>query len=255
MRITTIGTGTAAPSPSRVCAAHLVESGEVRLLLDCGSGAVHRMAQVGIDWMGITHLAFTHFHADHTTDLATLVFAWRYGAIPWRQTAITVFGPPGTNEIVARIDAAFGGSFATLGYPIIVREIGEGERVEVATGVHLMSRKVPHTAESVAYSIEAGSRRIVYTGDTGPDPALGAWAAGCDLLLAECSLPESMKMATHLTPEDCGELAGAARPGMLVLTHFYPPVEAVDIRGIVAERYAGPVVLAFDGWSTVIEDR
>ena len=46
-----------------------------------------------------------------------------------------------------------------------------------------------------------------------------------------------------------------AGPGMLVLTHFYPPVEAVDIRGIVAERYAGPVVLAFDGWSTVIEDR
>jgi ribonuclease BN (tRNA processing enzyme) len=63
-----------------------------------------------------------------------------------------------------------------------------------------------------------------------------------------------MKMATHLTPEDCGELAGGAGPGMLVLTHFYPPVEAVDIRGIVAERYDGPVVLASDGWSTVIEE-
>ena len=254
MRLTTIGTGTAAPSPSRVCSAHLVEAGEVRLLLDCGSGAVHRMAQLGIDWMGITHLALTHFHADHTTDLATLFFAWRYGAIPWRQSAITVFGPPGTIDAIARIDAAFGGSFGTLGYAIDIREMAPGDPVPLEGGVQIVAHRVPHTAESVAYSIQAGSSRIIYTGDTGRDPALATWAAGCDLLLTECSLPDSMKMATHLTPEDCGELAALANPGTLVLTHFYPPVEAVDIRAIVARRYAGPVVLASDGWSTVIED-
>ena len=255
MRLTTIGTGTAAPAPARVCSAQLVEAGEVRLLLDCGSGAVHRMAQLGLDWMGITHLALTHFHADHTTDIATLFFAWRYGAIPWRQVPIIVFGPPGTVDAIARIDAAFGGSFGTLGYGIEVRELTEGEPVTLDGGARLISRKVPHTAESVAYSIQAGRSRIVYTGDTGRDPALGEWAAGCDVLLTECSLPDSMKMATHLTPGDCGELAAQASPRALVLTHFYPPVEAVDIRAIVAEHYAGPVVLASDGWSTVIEDR
>ena len=254
MKLTAIGTGTAAPSPARVSAAYLVEAGDVRLLLDCGSGAVHRMAQLGLDWMGITHLALTHFHADHTTDIATLLFAWRYGAIPWRQVPIVVYGPVGTGEVIARIDAAFGGAFGTLGFGIEVREIAEGEPVAPGDGVQLISRRVPHTAESVAYSIQAGGRRVVYTGDTGRDPALGAWAAGCDLLLTECSLPDSMKMATHLTPEDCGELAAAANPRMLVLTHFYPPVETVDIRAIVARRYAGPVVLASDGWSTVIED-
>src|SRR5687767_7927021 len=205
------------------------------------------MAQTGIDWMGITHVALTHFHADHTTDLATLLVAWRYGAIPWRDRPVTLLGPPGTRDAVGRIDAAFGGSFLTLGYSIVVQEMTEGEPVELGPGVRLVSRKVPHTAESVAYSIEAGAHRIVYTGDCGPDASLGAWAAGCDVLLAECSLPASMKMATHLTPENCAELAGGARPGMLVLAHFYPPVEAVDIRAIVGERYTGPVVLAFDG--------
>ena len=254
MRLTTIGTGTAAPSPARVCSAQLVETRGVRLLLDCGSGSVHRMAQLGIDWMAITQVALTHFHADHTSDLATLIFAWRYGAIPWREAAITLIGPPGTTDAIARIDAAFGGAFGTLGYRIDVREVAAGEQVALESDVHLTSHRVPHTAESVAYSIQAGATRIVYTGDTGRDAALAEWAAGCDLLLAECSLPESMKMATHLTPEDCGELAGVAGPGMLVLTHFYPPVEAVDIRGIVADRYAGPVVLASDGWSTVIEE-
>ena len=255
MRLTTIGTGTAAPSAGRVCSGHLVAARDARLLLDCGSGAVFRMAQRGIDWMGITHLALTHFHADHTTDVATLLFAWRYGAIPWRTAPIVIYGPPGTTDLVARLDAAFGGSFLTLGFEVRVQEVAEGERVTLSEGVELVSHKVPHTAESVAYSVESEGRRMVYTGDTGADAALGEWAAGCDLLLAECSLPESMRMATHLPPEGCGELAARAGTRHLVLTHFYPPVELLDIRAIVAERFAGAVTLASDGWSTEIEER
>ena len=255
MRLTTIGTGTAAPSPTRVCSGHLLETRDVRLLLDCGSGVVFRMAQMGLDWMGITHLALTHFHADHTTDIATLLFAWRYGAIPWRSAPIVIYGPPGTSALLDRLNAAFGGSFMTLGYEVRIQELVEGERTPMAEGVALTSRTVPHTAESVAYSIESEGRRVVYTGDTGPDDALGTWAEGCDLLLTECSLPESMRMATHLTPDGCGELAARAGTRHLVLTHFYPPVELLDIRAIVAERFPGPVTLASDGWSTDIEER
>ena len=86
-------------------------------------------------------------------------------------------------------------------------------------------------------------------------PALGAWAHGCDLLLAECSLPDSMAMPTHLTPSQVGALGAAAQPGVLVLTHFYPPVEAVDIPGEVGARFGGRVVLATDGWSLDLEER
>ncbi|MGI9077569.1 MAG: MBL fold metallo-hydrolase, partial [Gemmatimonadaceae bacterium] len=69
MRLTTIGTGTVSPSPTRVCAGVLIEFGTVRLLLDCGPGITHRMATLGIDWMGITHIAVTHFHPDHIADI------------------------------------------------------------------------------------------------------------------------------------------------------------------------------------------
>ena len=250
MKLTALGTGTAAPSPTRVCAAYLVEAGETILLLDCGSGAVHRMSQLGIDWMAITHIAITHFHVDHTSDLATLFLAWRYGAIPWREQPVVLLGPPGTVDLFARADAFAGGSLRVLGYAIDVRELAEGEVTILPGDVRLQPRKVPHTAESVAYSIEHAGRRIVYTGDTGRDPGLGAWSVGCDVLLAECSLPDSMRMETHLTPEGCAELAADAQPRALVLTHFYPPVEQVDIRAVVATRYAGPVTLASDGWST-----
>ena len=58
----------------------------------------------------------------------------------------------------------------------------------------------------------------------------------------------------HLTPEQCGALAAASLPKQLVLTHFYPPVERVDIRALVAVHYAGPVTLAVDGLMLDIEE-
>jgi ribonuclease BN (tRNA processing enzyme) len=63
-----------------------------------------------------------------------------------------------------------------------------------------------------------------------------------------------MAIREHLTPEQCCELAAAAAPKHLALTHFYPPVEDVDIAGIVGARYAGPITLAADGSYFEIED-
>lgn len=249
MRLTTVGTGTAAPSAARVQAGHLVEAGPVRLLLDCGSGVVHRMASLGLDWGAITHLALTHFHADHVSDVATLLVAWRYGQLPPRSAPVTIVGPPGTAELLARHAAALWPSLLEPGYPVHVVDQAPGSALALADDVVLCSHPVPHTPESVAYSIERAGVRLVYTGDTAPDAALGAWATGCDLLLAECSLPSAMAVPTHLTPEQVGELAAAVRPGLLALTHFYPPVEQLDVRAVVAERWPGRVVLAHDGWS------
>lgn len=254
MRLQTIGTGTAAPSPTRVSAGHLVEAGEVRLLMDCGSGVVHRMAALGVEWERITHVALTHFDADHISDLPALLIAWRWGMLPARSAPVTVIGPVGTDALLGRMADIFGRGVRYPDYPFAIREIAPGEAIDLGGGVTLEARKVPHSEVSIAYCVRHGERRLVYTGDTGPDAALGEWARGCDVLLAECSLPDAMAIPSHLTPERCAELAESARPGMLVLTHFYPPVERVDIRGIVAERYGGPVVLATDGWSTEIED-
>ena len=50
------------------------------------------------------------------------------------------------------------------------------------------------------------------------------------------------------------EIARIAAPKTLVLTHFYPPVERVDIAGEVSARYDGSVQIAHDGWSTEIGD-
>lgn len=257
MRLTLVGTGTAAPHPGRVQPGLLVECGETLLLLDCGSGVVHRMAGLGLPWERITHVALTHFHADHVLDLPTLMVAWRYGQLPPRSAPGAVIGPAGTRKLLDTFGGLFGSSvLAPDTWPLTVTEVAPDDAIELPGGVTLRVRKVPHTDESVAYSIEQSGRRIVYTGDTAYDESLGAWAEGCDVLVTECSLPEAMKVPSHLTPRDAGLLAARARPERLVLTHFYPPVEREDVGALVADAgFTGALVLAVDGWSTTLEPR
>lgn len=254
MRFTALGTGTISLPAARSCAGYLVEAGELRLLIDCGSGITRRLAERGDAWQAITHVAITHFHIDHHGDLPSLVFAWKYGFLPARTAPLEIIGPVGTAALLERLAAAYGTWLTAPGFPLTIRELAPGDRVDLPGGVRLSCHPVPHTPESVAYSMERGRSRIVYTGDTGPSEALAAWARDCELLVCECSLPAAMSIPEHLTPEQCGELAAAAAPGHVALTHFYPPVEQVDIRALVSARYAGPVTLATDGWYFETED-
>lgn len=249
MRITTIGTGTAAPHALRAQSGTLIEVGGVRLLIDCGSAVVLRMAESGLGWQTITHVANTHFHADHTSDLATLIYGWRYGQLPPRPEPVELIGPPGFAALLESMKLAFGESLLDPPPPITVTELAPDVDHPLDDDVVLRAFKVPHTPESVAYSVSGRGRRVVVTGDTGYDPALAAWAEGCDVLLCECSLPDALALPLHLTPRQCGALAAIARPARLVLTHFYPPVEAEDIVGQVAEQYGGAVTCSHDGWS------
>jgi ribonuclease BN (tRNA processing enzyme) len=139
------------------------------------------------------------------------------------------------------------------GYEVRVTELAPGGTLDLG-GATLGCTKVPHTPESMAYSITEDGRRLVYSGDTGFDAAFAQWAHGCELLVLECSLPQSMAIVEHLTPEQCGEIARLAEPRKLVLSHLYPPVESLDIAAIVAAKYSGPVVIAHDGWTTELKD-
>ncbi|HEU4988533.1 MAG TPA: ribonuclease Z [Gemmatimonadaceae bacterium] len=248
MRLTALGTGTIALSAARACSGYLVEAGDVRLLLDCGNGVARRMAELALPWPAISHVALTHFHVDHHGDLPTLLFASKYGVLPPRSAPLDLIGPVGTGDLLGRLAAAYGTWVTDPGFPLRITEIAPGAPLTLSEGVRLEAFAVPHTAESVAYSVTAGAHRLVYTGDTGYHAGLAEWATGCDVLLCECSLPAAMAIPEHMTPEQCGALAEVAGPGRLVLTHLYPPVEDVDIHAAVAARFSGPLTVAHDGW-------
>jgi ribonuclease BN (tRNA processing enzyme) len=230
-----------------------VEAGSAKLLMDCGSGTSRRLAELAIPWPEITHVALTHFHIDHLGDLPTIIFAWKYGILPARGAPIDIIGPVGTQALLERLSAAYGEWVTNPGFPVRVTELAPGGSFDLG-GATLACTKVPHTPESVAYSISEGARRIVYSGDTGFDPAFADWSRGCDLLVLECSLPQTMAIPEHLTPEQCGELAKLAAPRRLALTHLYPPVESVDVASVVGATYEGQLVVAYDGWHMEIGD-
>ncbi len=252
MQVTIVGSGAAAPSATRVQAGVYVSAADVRLLVDCGSGVAHRMAGLGLDWSGITHLALTHFHADHLSDLATLFVAWRYGQLPPRSAPLQVLGPPGTIERVRAVCAALGVDASTYGFPITTIELRPGVAVPLSHEVSLTATKVPHTPESVAYCLTHAGRRAVISGDLSYDEAFADWARDVDLLVIECSLPAAMAVPTHLTPDEVGRLAARARPQRLVCTHLYPPLEGTDVAGEIARHFGGSVTVGYDGWTATL---
>lgn len=249
MDLVTVGTGTVAPSAHRTCACHWVASGDLRILLDCGAGSLHRLAEFGLPWHQITHVVLSHFHPDHWGELPMLVYALKYTTLPPRTEPLVILGPPGVVQLLRVLAEGYGAWLLDPGFPIGILDVRDGEPFPLSADVSLETFPVPHTTESVALSLVAPEGRLVYTGDTGPSGELARWATGCDLLLAECSLPESMALDIHLTPERAGDLARDAQAKRLVLTHFYPPVETSDptAAALAGTRFAGPVTAARDG--------
>jgi ribonuclease BN (tRNA processing enzyme) len=247
VRLSVVGSGSISLSATRGCASYLLDVGDLRLLLDCGAGAAHSLARHHLNWWEITHIVISHFHLDHIADIPTLIFAWRHARLEPRTAPLTIVGPAGTRDLFTRWSAALGDWLTGPGFPLEIVDLPLETPLDLGGAVSLTSRSVPHTEESVAYSVEHNARRFVYTGDTGDDPSLAEWAAGCQTLLAECSLPDSMPVPIHLTPSQTGALAAAVRPDVLVVTHMYPPIEGIDLRAELGARWAGPTVIAADG--------
>src|SRR5690606_34065746 len=169
VELTIVGSGTAAPHPRRVSAAHHIRAGKISLLLDCGPGAVHRMAGVGVEWNRLTHVAVSHFHTDHVGDLPMLLFALKYALPAPRTEDLVLVLPPGGRAWIERLAAAFGEYILDPGFAVHVRELEPGATLDLGDAARIAAHKTPHTQHSVAYRVGIGARSVGYTGDTGVD--------------------------------------------------------------------------------------
>ena len=55
-------------------------------------------------------------------------------------------------------------------------------------------------------------------------------ASGADIFVTECALPDSEKMAVHMTPSDIAEILRERNPKKIVLSHLYPSMDGRDLR-------------------------
>lgn len=246
MRMTIIGCGTAVPDPERVASGYLLETDDVRILLDCGPGVVHGLARARADWAGIDVLALTHFHNDHIGDIPALFFAWKYGTRPRRSRPLTLIGPPGTAALVAGLPEALGAHVRDPGFAVRIREVVGGETLSFGT-TKLRVRRTRHAQASVAWRVEAEGHSVGYTGDTGPDDPLADFMYGVDVLICDCSVPDDEPMSGHLTPASAAAFAGRAQPGLFVPTHAYPQLDRDTLAARIGDHWPGQIRPAFDG--------
>ena len=115
------------------------------------------------------------------------------------------------------------------------------------SGFSIETAPVEHNPESVAYRItSADGSSVVYSGDTDFSENLIQLATETDLLICESAMPDSLQVKGHLTPSMAGDIAARAGARQLVLTHFYPDCENVDIARECRKTYRGPLLLAED---------
>lgn len=200
-----------------------------------------------------------------TAMLAGLAQAYR----PVELAPITIGGPakPAIAATIAASDLA-----PELDQPTLIYEDRNVRVLAVTNGhYHFPPGEAARFSRSYAFRIEAGGRAIVYTGDTGWSDNLVRLARGADLLVAEVIDMRAMEsvlrrasdlppaalgpmlahmIEDHLTPEQIGRLAAAARVGRVVLTHLAPGMdEEPDTSGYttgIAGHYRGPVTVAND---------
>lgn len=263
-----IRTGSPMPTSSLV-----VLAGQA-VVVDCGLGVTRALVDQGIALRDLKQIVITHLHSDHYLELGPLLHtAWTAGL----KTPVTIHGPEG----LARY---WDGFIASMAEDIDLRIVDEGRpdlrdlvSLKMIDGSPqrlgaLILTAIPaiHPPIPDAWSIALTSdlRRVVFSGDTAPNPALVPFAKDADLLVHEAMLAEGLaalvarvgngddRLMTHLIrshtlADDAARIAAEAGVKALALHHLIPsddPDFGPDdwLRAIVP-YWQGPFHLGKDG--------
>ena len=246
MRITVLGKSPAWQDADGACSGYLVETGGLRLLLDCGPGVFAKLRRFA-DYAAIDAVVISHLHADHILDLVPFASGLRYA--PRRQPATPqLIAPPGAIEAFATLSRAgamraehIEGAFALSEYdPAATVSLGE---------LTIRFTPVPHFIPCNAVELAQNGARLTFSADCAPNDALTELAKDTDLLLIEATLPrpEDEPPRGHLTPAEAGEHGAKANAKRLVLTHYSDELDPEWARAEATRTFAGPVDMAAEG--------
>jgi ribonuclease Z len=278
-QIVMLGTGTPIPDPDRSGPGVAIVVDSVVYLFDAGTGVVRRASAAGRAGVAgfsargpagqptprFDRVFLTHLHSDHTLGLADVIFT------PWiqgRAMPLDVYGPPGTQRLVngildgnaediAERVASSGGPSAD-GWRAKVHEIAEGV-VFKDDRVTVRAFAVPHGGWKYAfgYRVETPDRTIVISGDERNNPNIAAQCRGCDVLIHEvysdagfatlAPVRAAYHAQAHTSATQLGDIATAAKPGLLVLYHqlFFGSTDE-KLLSEVQSHFKGRVVSAHD---------
>ncbi len=245
--ITILGSGTCNLVPERSSCAFIAEVDDSLCLFDIGPNTMRQLLKAGYHINDISHIFLSHFHPDHSSELVPFLFTSKYAENQKRRTPLTIVAGPGFSDYWAALKRLYG-HWIELDAGLVKRiECGSDELNSGDVGVWVRHTKVCHNPESVAFRIENQSgHSFVYSGDTDTCLPLIALADRTDCLICEASTPDGLKIKGHLTPSLAGEIAAEGQVRHLVLTHFYPSCDQVDVRKECRRTFKGKLTLARD---------
>lgn len=243
MKVTMLGTAAAFPEPDRAQSGILVTLDNGRnYLFDCGAGIVRNMVRANVSPAEVSLVFLSHLHHDHVCDYPQFVITgWMWD----REDAPVVLGPKGTKHFNDNlfVTGAFKSDYeARHYYPRRQKNVVamHPKVVEVSPGVAWQDEHVKitcdwvehiprHISECFGIRFEAEGKVLAFSGDTAPCDAMVKLAQGADLLIHECTFPETfiefrrksgVGIFAHTSPTELGELAVKAGVKSLVATHF-----------------------------------
>ncbi|MBU3912367.1 MAG: ribonuclease Z [Candidatus Omnitrophica bacterium] len=244
MEITLVGTGTGTPSIRRNPACILFKLGNKNAVFDSGPGTIRSLLAAGVDYTNIDLVFYTHLHLDHVSDFSAILFAAK---IPpeTRKRPLRVYGPSGLKAYYKHITELYGDTVCPDSYKLLLEEIANKD-IDI-DGFIVSTKTLEHHDGGMGYRVtEPGGKVAVYTGDTDYCEAAVGLSRNADILIAECSFPDEIKMKGHLTPSSAARLASEADVKKLVLVHMYPVCDSYDLISCCKKTFAGEVIVGED---------
>ncbi len=236
--------------------ANLLIAGDQRILVDVGDGAMEHLAALKLQPSAVDALFISHLHMDHIAGLQGLIGLRWMTAAP---RSLAIYGPAGTDELVAGIIASIqpsvraglgtGTHRPTDGIVKVITLDGGSEvtlgdvRIRAVRNTHFTDDpyKQGETKEggvSLSYRFDRAGVGIGYTGDTGESEAVAELFRGVDTLVSEViDLPRVLEMIRR---NDGGANRNADDLAKHLATHHLLPTQA----GALATK-AGAKALVF----------
>ena len=245
MTLTILGSGTNM-HPTRAAAGYLVQTDQI-FLLDFGPRTLVNLMKTRVDRHRITHILFSHFHADHFSDFITFFFdavihcKHEGGTRP----ALTLVGPRGTTRLLRTIMKTLPG-FHSPPFQVRIKEVAD--RSFMLGQTRITPRTMRHVPQlhCLGYRIEYKGRAVAYSGDTQVCRNLVRLCGEADVAVLDCSFPANKPGPVHLHAGQCGQVAREAGVDRLVLSHFYPIAERYDVCEQAGEYFSGKIRMARD---------
>lgn len=252
MKLFVLGCSGSAPGPRAPASGYLLEADDFLLGVDLGNGTLAEL-QARRDPFDLDALVFSHLHPDHCADFSALTVLRRYHPAPTRDPRVhrlPVFAPA---EAPSRFVAAYCPDEADRAVTDL-SDVFDFRRIERSARIGPFAVDVvtaAHPCEAYSFRIVHNGRSLVYTGDTGPSPALDELAAGVDVLLAEASWTDAADRPAdlHLSGTQAGRLAATAGVGRLLVTHVPPWTDRDAVLAEARAEFTGPAELVVQGGS------